>query len=167
MYYTILAFTLFFNGILEFIKNHIILIIKYILLFLLIFHTAYGMKMVSKNWVFELKRVKDILLCGSVLYLIEKDLHIYKLYLINIFSSFLTIIIILLILYIIIKLRRWRFFLDLENYEIISIIFITSFLEGLSVITNEYHLGSLINITILILNIYIINLMFKWVKSII
>ncbi len=129
--------------------------------------TAYGASMLKGGWTFSLNRAKDILLCGSVIYLIEKDIHTSRIDVINLVSSILAVIIVVLTVYVFMKLKRWKFYLEFENYEVVSITFITSFLIGLSAVMSEYKLGSLINITILALNLYVIHTTLKWLKPLV
>jgi len=62
--------------------------------------------MMTRGWIFNLKRAKDGLLCGSVLYLIEKDLHTCRIAIINLVSSILAVIVVVSTIYVLTKLKR-------------------------------------------------------------
>ncbi len=127
------------------------------LLALLVSIALYGVRCLKNVWYFEITRVKDILIYGCIVYLMNKDFATftshYTVYL-DIAVSILSALIAILSVYVILKLSKLRVFLSFENYELVSIIYLIVFFIGLESASGALTVMSLPYVLAIILNTY-------------
>ena len=132
LYYSILALFLISEALCDFFKISLFLEIPFA--FLLLYVTVCGLNFLRKFWVFNLERVKDCLLYGSVVYLMDRQLSGYSHpLLLDISMLILALCLVAMLVYVLVTYRRIRFFMAFDDYQLVSIAYMTTFLLGMYV----------------------------------
>jgi len=169
LYYITLTLSLFAETLHSIIKlDPYIELSEIVFMFLLLYVTLCGLRFLRNVWVLKVDRVKDCLIYGSVVYLMENRIPL-KDYQIVLGMILLTLAVCLVILteYITLRYRRFKSFLSFESYELVSIIYMTSFFIGLCAIDGKltdflpYTLAIVLNMYAL----YVIISRYVWAHS--
>ena len=169
LYYTTLTLFLFAETLHGIIKPDPCLgISEVVFMSLLLYVTLCGLRFLRNVWMLRVDRVKDCLIYGSVVYLMENQIP-SKGYQIVLGTILLTLAVCLVVLtgYIILRYRRFKLFLSFESYELVSIVYMTSFFIGLCAIDGEltdflpYTLAIALNVYAL----YVIISRYVWAYS--
>ncbi len=135
LYYTIFALMIFVNALWNLLNVYRNLLETFELMFMLILLviSSYGVVTVKRVWRFELIRLRDALIYGSVVHLMNKSLctTFGCVFDMDTIAFVLSAWIAAMSVYVIVRFRRLRFFLAFERFELVSIAFLTTFFLGL------------------------------------
>ena len=132
LYYSILTLFLVSESLCDFFNIPVLLEIPFA--FLLLYVTTCGLNFLRKFWTLKPERVKDCLLYGSIIYLMDRQLssNPHPLVL-EISMLILAFCLVAMLMYLLITYRRIKFFLAFDDYQLVSIAYMTTFLLGMYV----------------------------------
>ncbi len=133
VYYVVFSFSIFTTLFLTRISFPYVEFYESAILGVLTIITAYGVSVLGRIWRFSPSKLKDPLVYGSIVYLMDKCLTLPNPVVlgIDIAVFILAIWTVVLSLYVVFKFKRLKFFMDFENFELISILFMATFFLGL------------------------------------
>ena len=169
LYYSVLALFLVAETLCDIVRCEAsyLRIFEIAFMLLLLFVTLYGLKVLRKIWMFKIDRVRDCLLYGCVVYLMDKQafskIVVYPI-LLNLILLILAIWLVILLGYILLKYRKIRFFIAFEDYQLVSIAYMTTFFIGLCAMNGAFTETLPYALTIII-NVYALYIIItKYVK---
>ncbi len=134
LYYLILSFLLLAETVSSFMNLAFEIILSLVLLLL----SIYGIVELRRFWEFKFERIKEILLYGSVVYLMDYHISSVSLsWVLRIVSLVLLVWIAVISIYVVFRLERLKVFVAFENYELVSIAYFIVLLIGLCDIANR------------------------------
>lgn len=140
LYYTTLAIFLFVVTLCDIAEYEICLrLFETIFMVALLAVVLYGIRSLRRIWAFEVSRIRDCLLYGSVVYLMDKQVfsNIAVSVILDVVLLISVICLVVLSGYVILRYRKIRLIMAFENYELISIVYMTAFFIGLCALSGE------------------------------
>ncbi|AEA46952.1 hypothetical protein [Archaeoglobus veneficus] len=177
LYYTVFAFFLFVQTALEctyLVHEELFLhmsIFKLVFLTALILALLHAVNYLKRVWEFEVGRIKDALMYGSIVYLLGKDellrsIHLSYLIDAEIIALVLSLFVAILSIITLHRLKKLGFFFIFENLQLVQVVFLLAFFTGLSLINSTLGVNTLSYMLAITLNAYALYTIFRLAKPV-
>jgi len=132
LFYSILALFLISEAICDIFG--IPLVLEFPFGVLLLYVTICGLNFLRKFWSFRTERIKDCLLYGSIVYLMDRQFSCYHHpFALEVSMLVLATFLVAVLLYVLITYKRVRVFVAFDDYQLVSIVYMCTFLVGMYV----------------------------------